>query len=296
MPPIGGAWRYTQRRYEELLADNRVWFGKDGQGRPAYKRFLSEVRQGRVPESFWPYSEVGHTQDAKKELLKRVTFGSSDSVFDTPKPTQLIRRMLTLATSADGGDIVLDFFAGSGSTADALLQHNAEDGGNRRFIAVQLPEPTGYDDYKFVSDITRARITAAVEEVGGQGVRSYRLANSNFRGDVGMEPTDLFDLSESTLLDPQQAAEAIAGEVLLKEGVPLDAPWTKSTAGGATLIEAGGVAVVLSIAITEPIVADALALGARVVVFLEDSFAGADAVKANAVTNAKNLGVTLKTV
>lgn len=296
MPPAGRAWVFTQARYEELLADNRVWFGKDGMGVPRVKRFLTEVKQGRVPESFWPYVEVGHNQDAKKELLKRVTFGSSDSVFDTPKPTKLIRRMLTLATSSDGGDVVLDFFAGSGSTADAVLQHNAEDGGNRRFISVQLPEPTGYDDFPVVSDITRARINAAIEEVGGQGVRSYRLADSNFRGDVGMEPTDLFDLSESTLLDAEQSAEAIAGEVLLKEGVPLDARWTESTAGGTPVIEACGVAVVLSTEITDQVAADALGLGARVVVFLEDGFAGADAVKANAVTNAKNLGITLKTV
>jgi adenine-specific DNA-methyltransferase len=296
MPPAGRAWVFTQMRYEELRADNRVWFGKDGMGVPRVKRFLAEVKQGRVPESFWPYSEVGHNQDAKKQLLQRVKFGSSDSVFDTPKPTQLIRRMVTLATSPNDGDIVLDFFAGSGSAADAVLQHNAEDGGNRRFIGVQLPEPTGHDDFALVSDITRARIAAAIEDVGGQGVRSYRLANSNFRGDVGVEPTDLFDLSESTLRNPDQAAEAIAAEVLLKEGIPLDVPWTESVADSAKVIEAGGVAVVLSSEITGDVVADALALGARVVVFLEDGFTGVDAVKANAVTNARNSGITLKTV
>ena len=260
------------------------------------KRFLSEMTGGRIPQTIWPHSEVGHNQHAKQELLKRVEFASSDSVFDTPKPTRLIRRMLTLATSPTDGDVILDFFAGSGSTADAVLQHNAADGGNRRFIAVQLPEPTGYDDYEYVSDITRARIVAAIEDVGARGVRSYRLAESNFRGDIGVEPTDLFDLSESTLHDSEQDAGVIAAEVLIKEGVSLDARWTESDAGDATVIEAGGVAVVLSLEITDQVVVDALALGARVVVFLEDGFAGADAVKANAVTNAKNLGITLKTV
>jgi adenine-specific DNA-methyltransferase len=173
-PPAGRYWAISEERFRRLDADGRIWWGKDGSATPSKKSFLSEVNQGRVPQTLWPYGEVGHNQDAKKELLKRVTFGSSDSVFDTPKPTQLIRRMLTLATSPNAGDVVLDFFAGSGSTADAVLQHNAEDGGDRRFIAVQLPEPTGYDDFATVSDITRSRIGAANEEVGGPGVRSFR--------------------------------------------------------------------------------------------------------------------------
>jgi adenine-specific DNA-methyltransferase len=291
-PPMGTYWRHSEESFHSLSADGRIWWGASGTGVPRLKRFLSEVKQGRVPQTFWPYSDVGHNQDAKKELLKRVTFGSSDSVFDTPKPTQLIRRMLTLATSPNEGDVVLDFFAGSGSTADAVLQHNAEDGGNRRFIAVQFPESTGFDDYEFVSDITRTRIAAAIEDVGARGVRSYRVAESNFRGDIGAEPTDLFDLSESTLSDRDQSAETIAAEVLIKEGIPLASVWTESKAGGAKVIESGGV----SLDITDEAVTDALALGARVVVFLEDGFAGADAVKANAVTNAKNLGITLKTV
>ena len=295
-PPSGTYWRYSEETFRALDADDRVWWGRDGNGVPAIKRFISEVKQGRVPQTFWPYDEVGHNQLAKQELLERVQFASSDSVFDTPKPTGLIRRMLALATTANEGDIVLDFFAGSGTTGDAVLQQNAADGGNRRFIAIQLPEPTGYDDYEFVSDITRARIVAAIEDVGARGVRSYRLADSNFRGDIGVEPTDLFDLSESTLHDSEQDAAIIAAEVLIKEGVSLEARWTESDAGDATIIEAGGVAVVLSLEITDQVVADALALGARVVVFLEDGFAGADAVKANAVTNAKNLGITLKTL
>ena len=297
MPPIGGAWRYTEPRYQELVADNRVWFGKDGQGRPAIKRFLSEVKQGRVPESLWPYAEVGHSQDAKKELLRRVKFGSSDSVFDTPKPTQLIRRMMILATAANEGDVVLDFFAGSGSTADAVLQQNAEDGGNRRFISVQLPEPTGYDDFPLVSDITRTRVAAAAKDVAPDvGIRSFRLSSSCFRDETTADPEDLFDLRESTLDDGDHVMEELAGELLLKEGVPLDAEWARHKADLAEVILADGVAVVLSLEITEAVASAALALKPRVLVFLEDGFAGRDAVKTNAFTNAKNLGITVKTV
>jgi adenine-specific DNA-methyltransferase len=299
-PPAGRYWVVSKERFEDFDADGRIWWGTDGNNVPAIKRYLSEVKQGRVPQTFWPYSEVGHNQDAKKELLKRVEFGSSDSVFDTPKPTQLIRRMLALATSANASDVVLDFFAGSGSTADAVLQQNAEDGGNRRFVAVQLPEPTGYTDYERVSDITRARIAAAVDEVGGQlhgapGVRSYRLDASNFRDETA-DPADLFALHANTLRDGEHDMDAIAAEVLLKEGVSLDAEWERGEAGGASVITANSVAVVLSLDITDEVVDYALALGARVVVFLEDGFAGADAVKANAVTKARNLFITLKTV
>lgn len=296
-PPRGSYWRVSEERFKALDEDNRIWWGKDGNGIPALKRFMTEVKQGRVPQTFWPYSEVGHNQDAKKELLNRVTFGSSDSVFDTPKPTQLIRRMMTLATSINEGDVVLDFFGGSGSTADAVLQQNAQDGGNRRFITVQLPEPTGYDDFEVVSDITRARIAAAVSDLApGVGVRSFRLGSSCFRDESSADPEDLFDLRASTLDDGDHVMEELAGEVLAKEGVALDAQWAREKADVAEVISADGVAVVLSLDITEAVANAAIALKPRVLVFLEDGFAGRDAVKTNAFTNAKNLGITVKTV
>jgi adenine-specific DNA-methyltransferase len=295
-PPSGSYWRFSEETFRQLDADNRIYWGQEGSNVPRIKRFLSEMPEGRIPQTIWPHSEVGHNQHAKQELLERVKFGSSASVFDTPKPTRLIRRMMTLTTKPEEGDIVLDFFAGSGSTADAVLQQNAEDGGNRRFIAVQLPEPTGYDDFKVVSDITRARIDAAMSDLGVSGLRSYKLSESNFRQESTSGPAHLFDLQESTLEGGEHVMEAIAAEVLLKEGVALDATWTRDNAEGSTVITAGGVAVVLSLKVTDEIVAGALALKPRVVVFLEDGFAGADAVKANAVTNTKNLGITLKTV
>ena len=295
-PPPGRAWLYTEPRYQEMLADDRVWFGKDGRGRPAIKRFITEVKQGRVAQTFWPYTEVGHNQDAKKELLSRVKFVSGDSVFDTPKPTKLIRQMLTMATNPHSYDVVLDFFAGSGSTADAVIQQNGDDGGNRRYIAVQIPELTGYSDYPAISDITFARITAARAEVeGGErgGLRTLRLVESAFHQRTADSNT--IDLSDTTLrdvLDPLGAA----AEILIKEGVPLDATWTHSDAAGAPVIAADGVAVVLTLDLTDQITAAALAQRSRVLVFLEDGFAGRDAVKANAFTNAKQLGIKMKTV
>lgn len=294
-PPPGRAWVYTEPRYRELLADNRIWFSANGQGRPAIKRFLSEVKQGLVAQTFWPYSEVGHNQEAKQELLKRVKFGTSASVFNTPKPTRLIRRMVTLATNVDGGDVVLDFFAGSGSTADAVLQQNKEDGGNRRFIAVQLPEPTGYDDYKFVSDITLTRIKAAMEDVGAGDLRTLRLAESNFRSGEASDGA-LFDLSEKTVKSTEIDWDAIAMEVLLNEGVRADEPWTRWSIDGTEFVVAGGVGILLTNKLDMATVDAALELKPRVIVFLEDAFADADAVKANALANAKNAGITMKTV
>lgn len=142
-PPSGTYWRVSKEKFDALDADNRIWWGADGGNMPRLKRFLSDVQDGRVPQTLWTYEEVGHTQEAKKELIATVDFPNSDVVFDTPKPTRLLRRILQLATSPDGSDLVLDFFAGTGSMMDAVFQQNAEDGGKRRCILVQLPEPLG---------------------------------------------------------------------------------------------------------------------------------------------------------
>ena len=231
-PPPGRAWLYTEPRYQEMLADDRVWFGSDGNGRPAIKRFLTEVKQGRVAQTFWPYNEVGHTQDAKKELLARVAFSEGDTVFDTPKPTQLIRRMLALATSASSADVVLDFFGGSGTTADAVLQQNAEDGGTRRFILVQLPDG-GDDRKKGIPDVARERIRSAGRAVSeaagltGQGLdvgfRALRVDSSNMV-DVLRTPDDTAQLVLDELegsVKADRTNEDLLFQVLLDWGLEL---------------------------------------------------------------------------
>jgi adenine-specific DNA-methyltransferase len=137
-PPKGMYWRVSNERFEELNRDNRIWWGKDGSAIPQTKRFLHEVKDGRVPQTMWFYKEVGHTQEAKQELLQLVDFNTSDDVFITPKPTRLIQRILQIATDQDS--LILDSFAGSGTTGHAVLKQNAEDGGNRRFILVEMDE------------------------------------------------------------------------------------------------------------------------------------------------------------
>lgn len=207
MPPPGRAWLYTEPRYREMIADNRVWFGADGRGRPAIKRFLTEVKQGRVAQTLWPYNEVGHNQDAKKELLSRVDFANGDVVFDTPKPTKLIRRMLSLATSPGSDDIVMDFFAGSGTTADAVLQQNAADGGSRRFILVQLPD-NEIGRRKGIPEVARERIRKAGSAATAAAGLSAAGLDVGFRS-LHVDTTNLVDL-ESTADDLVQASLADA--------------------------------------------------------------------------------------
>ena len=133
-PPKGTYWRVSKEKFEELDGDARIWWGKDGNNVPRLKRFLSEVQEGIVPQTIWFHQEVGNTQEAKKEVVRLLP--SAAEVFPTPKPTRLIRRVLQIASNP--GDIVLDSFAGSGTTGHAVLQLNKEDGGDRRFILVEL--------------------------------------------------------------------------------------------------------------------------------------------------------------
>ncbi|MCC6489057.1 MAG: site-specific DNA-methyltransferase [Candidatus Hydrogenedentes bacterium] len=153
-PPTGRYWTISEQNFRELDADNRIWWGKDGSAIPQMKRFLSEVKRGVVPQTLWKYDEVGHTQEAKQELVSICDFADSNSVFITPKPVRLVKRILDIATDRDS--IVLDSFAGSGTTGQAVLEINKADGGSRRFMLVEL-------DQAIACGVTTQRIRRAVE-------------------------------------------------------------------------------------------------------------------------------------
>lgn len=296
-----GRWRWGREtaaaRLNELMARPvgtlRRWdiFQIDALARGGAERRV-------VPKTVWEGSEVANeagTLELKKLMGSRI--------FETPKPTGLIRQILEYTVGRH--DLVVDFFAGSGSTAHAVAMMNEADGGMRRVISVNIQEPTPADSearrqgYETVSAITRARLAAVMETIPSaqaQGLRSYVLGRSNFRDETTLDPGDLFDLRESTLDDGDHLMEEVAAEVLLNEGVPLDATWTRDKAGDATVITSDSVAVVISLAVSDAVATEALARRPRVLIFLEDGFAGRDAVKANAYTNAKNLGITMKTV
>lgn len=133
-PPEGRCWSTIESEFLRLKAEGRIYFGKDGSAQPSVIRYLSEV-EGFVPWTWWPHEEVGHTDEARKEV--QAIFGSQ-TAFDTPKPTRLIQRIIQIATKPD--DLVLDSFAGSGTTAQATLTQNAKDGGRRRFILIEINE------------------------------------------------------------------------------------------------------------------------------------------------------------
>ena len=154
-PPAGSYWRVSRDKFDALDADKRIWWGASGDSRPGIKRFLSEVREGIVPRTLWAWEEVGSTRHSKQELSQVMSAPASTDLFITPKPTGLIKRVLQIAS--DKNSVILDSFAGSGTTAHAVLALNKEDGGNRKFILVEC------EDY--AESITSERVRRVISGV-----------------------------------------------------------------------------------------------------------------------------------
>ena len=190
-PPVGRYWVTSEDNFKALDSDNRIWWGADGGGMPREKRYLSEVKDGVVPQTLWLHADAGHTQDAKKELVSIFDFEKSEDVFNTVKPTSLIGRILQIATDKDS--IVLDSFAGSGTTAHAVLALNKEDGGARRFVLIEC------EDY--VDSITAERVRRVIRGVpeakdaalraGLGGAFSYFRLGAALRRESLLEPSRL---------------------------------------------------------------------------------------------------------
>jgi adenine-specific DNA-methyltransferase len=167
--PSKNAWRRSKEEFQRLQSEGLLYWGKDGRSPvPSIKMFLSESR-GLTPINFWDHKYAGNTDDGTRDLAARV----AGKVFDNPKPVQLVRRVLEHASSS-GDDIVLDFFAGSGTTGEAVLQHNAEDGGSRRFILVQVPQKVdGAESSQFstIDKITCERLRRVSKAMKAEGVK-----------------------------------------------------------------------------------------------------------------------------
>jgi len=159
LPPQGYCWRVSRERLAELIADNRIWFGPDGDSVPRLKRFLSETKQGLTPLTIWTYKEVGHNQEGKQELKRMLT--ESEEVFGTPKPTRLLQRIVKVGVNNDMKPLVLDYFAGSGTTAHAVINLNREDCGKRKFILVEMAE---YFDTVLLPRIKKVTFTPEWED------------------------------------------------------------------------------------------------------------------------------------
>lgn len=160
-PPEGRCWSMVEDEFKKLLKEGRIWFGSEGKSQPAVIRYESEI-DGFVPWTWWPNDEVGHTDEAKKEM--HALFGRQDA-FDTPKPLRLLERVVQIATSPDS--LILDSFAGSGTTAHAVLKANARDGGTRRFILVE-----GED---YADRLTAERVRRAINGYAWVGTQREEL-------------------------------------------------------------------------------------------------------------------------
>ena len=236
--PSGRCWMTSKEKMEELIKDNRIWFGKDGNNIPSLKRFLSEVKDGITPLTIWYRKDVGDNQEGKQELLKIMP----ENLFQTPKVVRLIKRMLHIGSNKD--DIILDFFSGSATTAHAVMQLNAEDGGSRRFIMVQLPEDTDPKSeaykagYKTIADIGKERIRRAGKKIKEDfaskegienldiGFRVLRVDSSNFK-DIYLTPDkitqeSIFDTQDH--IKPDRDALDLLFGVLVDWGVDLGLP------------------------------------------------------------------------
>jgi adenine-specific DNA-methyltransferase len=289
---VEGYWRYSKETMQARFDQGLIVVRPNSLQQ---KYYLADAQSKRRTATTW--WDGGMETSTATTRLKQFM---GAAVFDNPKPIPLVRRLVEMF-ARDSGDLVLDFFAGSGTTGHAVLESNAHDGIQRHFICVTLPEPTNPNSegrgagFQTVSQITLARLERALKAHSVSGLKvvfldASRFENSDADGE-GM-------VIRATTLRGDLDAEPVTQEILLKEGIPLDTPWTRVADAGVSLILAGKVAVVLSLDITNEVVDTALRLTSErgVIVFLEDGFAGRDAVKANAVTQANKLGIKLKSV
>lgn len=263
-PPPGRSWGVAKATFDALQADNRIWFGKTGDSVPRIKNFLSESEGQAIP-SVWDGVEVSNNEAAKKEVSNLF---DGEVVFDTPKPCELVGRMLDVATSGTRDDIVLDFFAGSGTTGHAVMAQNAADGGKRRYILVQLPEPLNPEnrDQKTAADfcdalgkprniaeLTKERLRRAAAKVKADnsdatfdgGFRVYKLATSNLKAWQPGDDLEADLLSAADNLVEGRTEDDLLVELLLKQGIDLTEPvQTREIAGRTIHAFGGGVLVV----------------------------------------------------
>lgn len=239
-PPAGRSWSLSRKSFRERLQDNRIWFGPDGNSVPSMKRFLAELRKtGITPMTIWKYSDVDHSQAATQKLAQ---IFDGKKFFDYPKPVKLIQRCVSLYTN--NNDIILDFFSGSATTAHAVMQLNAEDGGHRKFIMVQLPEVCDEKSeaykagYKNICEIGKERIRRAGEKIKADnplttqdldiGFRVFKVDSSNMNDvyySAGEYSQDMLVNLEDNIKPDRTDLDLLFG-CLLDWGLPISLPYT----------------------------------------------------------------------
>lgn len=295
-PPTGTFRRFNDASMRKMDENNEIWFGTDGTQIPSRKSFLSEVKDGVSPVTIWPYDEVGHNHEANNEL-KLLGLGG---LFNNPKPTRLIRRMLELATDPNREDIILDFFAGSSTTAHSVMAQNADDGGNRRFIMVQLSEVTGENSeafkagFKTIPELSRERIRRAGKKIlegdchpdwyRDVGFRVLKVDTSNMK-DVYYTPDAVTQkdlLGQVDNIKEDRTDEDLLFQVLLDWGVDLTLPIEKETIEGKAVyfVDTNALAACFEADIDETFIKQLASRQPLRAVFRDSSF-GSDATRIN---------------
>ncbi len=314
-PPHGACWRVSKEKFEELTDDNRIWFGTEGDNVPRLKRFLSEVQEGMVPTTLWFHKEVGHNQEGRQELKKLF---DDKGYFDGPKPIRLIQKTFHVANT-NSNDIILDFFSGSCTTAHAVLALNKEDGGNRKFICVQLPEKCDENSeaykagFKSIAEIGKERIRRVINKIKTEnegkldldgnngkldlGFKVFKLRESNFkiwRSKIENEAQLVEQLQQHTeSLDENIATEDVLYELLLKSGISLTAKIEEKDS--CFIVNDNEIALVLD-KVDKNIIKKVIELSPRKVITLDRLFNKNDQLKTNTALQMKDAGIEFKAV
>jgi adenine-specific DNA-methyltransferase len=330
LPPDERVWRFEPTTMQRQIDDgNIIWPDDNPTGRMTRPRFKTRFDSGdnadkTNPVSTWVNSKsdasesgeddnvvfltAGLNQEATKELRDLL----GEQVLDYPKPVSLVKGLCAIGSRAD--DIILDFFAGSGTTAQAVYEINKQDGGNRKFMLVQLPEPTQRKDFRTISDITKERVRRVIKKLNAQdagklnlenggkkpdrGFRVFKLQNSNFKtwnADVPKEPAALAQQLEMHVhhIVEGRTQDDLLFEILLKSGFPLTTPIERLTLTDQTIfsIAEGAMLICLEKKLTPELIKAMADRNPERVVCLDEGFAGNDQLKTNAVQTMKAKGV-----
>ena len=260
LPPSGRCWRISEQKFSSALSDGRIVWTNNGKGRPQLKVFYEEKKEfGSIDNSWFSAERIGTSTNGTKELIKIL----GDAVFDTPKPTSLLRKLIALA-NVGKNDVILDFFSGSATTAHAVMNFNAEDGGNRRFILVQLPETTPMDSearkagYENICEIGKERIRRAGEKAKAEcedaeraasldiGFKVFKLDSSNLQK-WQSQPEDLLASLQESMDNflPDRTNLDVVYEIALKLGLDLSYEVEEREADGQTIYIIGAGALMI---------------------------------------------------
>jgi adenine-specific DNA-methyltransferase len=315
-PDESAVWRYSEEKHLLMESENRLYWGPDqSYERPRVKRFLSELKDGMVPSTWWSFNDFGHNDEGQKETSELL----GKKIFSTPKPTRLIRKIISLASSES--DIVLDFFAGSSSTAHSAIELNVQDGMTRKFIMVQLPESCdensdAYESgYKTIADIGKERIRRVIKKIKSEqdekaevseamlpgiadplpdldlGFKVLKLDRSNFKPWDGTNPNATADELIQQLelhidhINPTATPEDVLYELLLKAGFMPTEKIEKRQLAEKTVyaISDGALLICLEDEITRELIDAVAAAEPLQFLCLDKAFNGNDQLKANAV-------------